>query len=149
MADSTLTVVPPLAQAAAGHSRRGEPRPPFKPTGDLPVNRIPNAAATLSATLPDYVRFLIRAFDRSDWFVSTTKINTALSWGLGWGLEDHQGGQWCWHWGDNPGFKNIVLCQPAKRSGLLVFTNGDNGRALYERIARDVLGDGHAAFLWI
>jgi CubicO group peptidase (beta-lactamase class C family) len=150
MSGTTLVEPPSSAELASGHTRRGELRVGgAPPSSALPVSKSPNAAASLWATLPGYARFLLKAFDRADWFEPHTRINTALSWGLGWGLERHNGGLWCWHWGDNPGFKNIVLCNPAKRSGLLIFTNGDNGRALYERIARDVLGDGHAAFLWI
>jgi len=151
MAASTFLAPPASAEQAAGHTRRGELRTAGggPPTLSLPVSRTPNAAASLWATLPDYVRFLIKAFERADWFEPRTRINPVLSWGLGWGLERHAGDVWCWHWGDNPGFKNIVLCRPARREGLLIFTNGDNGRALYERIVRDVLGDGHAAFLWI
>lgn len=148
------TVLPPKAadEQATAHTRRGQVRAQTgggAPPPNLPVMKSPNAAASLWTTLADYARFLIKAFDRADWFEPRTRVNSSLSWGLGWGLERHAGGTWCWHWGDNPGFKNIVLCHPAKRSGLLIFTNGDNGRALYERIARDVLGDSHAAFLWI
>ncbi len=156
MAASTVDELKPEASdRATPHTRRGKPRPHFSPPAPspgkevLPNNRIPNAAASLWTTIPDYVRFLTHAFERADWFEPRTRINPALSWGMGWGLERHAGSLWCWHWGDNPGFKNIVLCRPGRRDGLLVFTNGDNGRALYEAIARQVLGDGHPAFLWI
>lgn len=91
---------------------------------------------------------MVKAFDRADWFKPCTRINPALL-GFGWGLVRQAGGRWCWRLADNPGFENLALCHPAKRTGPLIFMNGGIGPALCEGMVRDVLGDGHAAFLWI
>ncbi len=52
-------------EMASGHTRRGEVRPLFRPEPPaegrdiLPVNRSPNAAASLWTTLPDYAAFAV------------------------------------------------------------------------------------------
>jgi hypothetical protein len=56
-----------------------------------------------------------------------SRVNSALAWGLGWGIEKESGPRYLWQWGDNEGWKNIVIVHPESRSGLVVFTNGSNG----------------------
>lgn len=124
----------------------------------LPVFFTPNAAGSLMTTTSEYAQFasvaigasagpLEEAF-RRQLFEPMTLVEESLWWGRGWGLEESSAGSWAWHWGDNPGYKNFVLTHLPSRSGIVVFTNGDNGRAIYERVIR---GAGHdaAAFLWI
>ncbi len=81
-------------------------------------------------------------------------IKSSLKWGLGFGVQTHEiGGPQArplfWHWGDSTGFKNIVIGDPRDSSAVIVFTNGNNGRPLYERIVRLVRGRDQPAFLWI
>ena len=76
-------------------------------------------------------------------------INDALGWGAGIGLERLDGRQYLWHWGDNPGFKNFVLVEPAASAALVIFTNGNAGMRVYERVIRARTGIDHPAFLWI
>ncbi len=87
--------------------------------------------------------------ERADWLRPRTKVTRYLSWGWGWGLQHFAGEDWMWHWGDNPGFKNFILCRPARRDGLIVFTNGDNGQVFYDRVAVSVFGAELPALLWI
>jgi hypothetical protein len=68
---------------------------------------------------------------------------------LGIGLEHLAGRDYFWHWGDNPGFKNFVLGDAAGGWSIVVFTNGNSGARVYERIVRSVSGIDHPAFLWI
>jgi hypothetical protein len=77
-------------------------------------------------------------------------INEALRWGLGMGLQASETGPaTLWHWGDNFGFKNFVVANPTTGSATVVFTNGQSGRAVYERVVRAVNGSDQPAFLWI
>ena len=76
-------------------------------------------------------------------------INSALSWGLGWGIEHDGGLRYLWQWGDNGGWKNIVIVHPESQSALVVFTNGQNGMRVVERVARATTGREHAIFLWV
>jgi CubicO group peptidase (beta-lactamase class C family) len=117
----------------------------------LPNWLLPNAAASLLTTANDYGIFLRHLWNSPMLARMTTpaiKMNEALSWGLGVGLETPgaNGQTAFWHWGDNPGFKNFVVGDAATNHAVLVFTNGDNGRAIYERVVRRTRGD-EPAFL--
>jgi metallophosphoesterase superfamily enzyme len=47
------------------------------------------------------------------------------------------------------GARNIVLAEPVRGEGLFVFTNGDHGQKLYDRIVTWVTGHEHPALLAI
>jgi len=123
----------------------------------LPNNMVPNAAASLLTTARDYgafVRWLLGAgpvsggraiLDRM--IVQRSSINQALGWGAGIGLEQAAGRKYIWHWGDNPGFKNFVVGEPAAASAIVIFTNGNAGQRVYERVIRARTGVDHPAFL--
>src|SRR5688500_5870487 len=125
----------------------------------LPNFLVPNAAASLMTSTRDYgtfVRWLLGAgpvnggralLDRM--VPQRVAINEALGWGLGVGVERHEGRQYFWHWGDNPGFKNFVIAEPASGSATVMFTNGNAGARVYERVLRARAGVDHPAFLWI
>ena len=125
----------------------------------LPNNMVPNAAASLMTTARDYATFLRwlmgagpvqggrAVLDRM--MVQRSTINEALGWGSGIGLEQAGGKRYLWHWGDNPGFKNFVLVEPAASSATVIFTNGNAGQRVYERVIRMRGGVDHPAFLWL
>jgi CubicO group peptidase (beta-lactamase class C family) len=129
------------------------------PAPTHPVTLSPNAAGSLLTTANDYVKLvavMIGAMpgpldDELPRRMMTRQIGlrAGLGWGLGWGLEEREGRTLIWHWGDNPGFKNFVMADPTSKTGVIVFTNGDNGRALYERVVRASAGFDPTAFLWI
>lgn len=149
------------ANRAVGHRRGGEaitpPGPP--PPNALPVMRTPNAAGSLRTTANDYARFLAVIVDaapgplkrelREGMFNRQVAIRGSLGWGLGWGLEARDGRTLIWHWGDNPGYKNFVIMDPAAKEGTVVFTNGDGGKAVYERVVRASAGFDPGAFAWL
>jgi CubicO group peptidase (beta-lactamase class C family) len=132
--------------------------PPHKP---VPNEISPNVAFGLLTTVEDYATFVTRiteprgdAFDlkpetRSAMMAPYSHVNSALSWGLGWGIEQDFGTRYLWQWGDNGGWKNIVLVHPESRSALVVFTNGGKGMRVVERVARGATGREHVLFLWI
>jgi CubicO group peptidase (beta-lactamase class C family) len=125
----------------------------------LPNFFVPNAAASLMTTVRDYgtfVRWLFGAgpvaggravLDRMT--VQRSTINEALGWGSGIGLEKAGGRGYVWHWGDNPGFKNFVIGEPASGNAIVLFTSGNSGQRVYERMVRARTGVDHPAFLWI
>ncbi len=123
---------------------------------------LPNVAGSLLTTANDYglfVKHLLgvqgsptggRAIlDRM--LAPQITINEAIRWGLGVGLQSAGEGQpdQFWHWGDSGGVKAFVLGDPAAQNAIAIFTNGNNGRAVYERVVRAVRGRDQAAFLWI
>jgi CubicO group peptidase (beta-lactamase class C family) len=125
----------------------------------LPNFMVPNAAASLMTTARDYgtfVRWLFGAgavqggraiLDRM--VVQQSTINASLGWGSGIGLEQTGGRKFVWHWGDNPGFKNFIAGDPASGSAIVIFTNGNSGQRVYERVIRARTGVDHPAFLWL
>jgi len=125
----------------------------------LPNFLLPNAAASLLTTARDYgtfVRWLLGAgpvqggravLDRM--MVQRSTINDALGWGSGIGLEQADGRRFLWHWGDNQGYKNFVVAEPAAGTAMVIFTNGNAGQRVYERVIRARTGVDHPAFLWL
>jgi CubicO group peptidase (beta-lactamase class C family) len=118
----------------------------------LPNFLLPNVAGSLATTANDYGRFLVRLMSDEAavrvMLSPTTRINRLIQWGVGVGLQMNATGTTFWHWGDTFGFKNFFVADPVKRTATVVFTNGQNGRAIYERVVRDSRGD-QPAFLWI
>jgi CubicO group peptidase (beta-lactamase class C family) len=128
----------------------------------LPLYIVPNAASSLLTTVKDYSKFLARlvAGPADDglqllpatWQLMTApqiRLNSALSWGLGWGIQRDENGEVLWHWGANNSFRNFVIADPPNRRAVVVFTNSENGPRLYERVIVAVTGHDHPAFLWI
>ncbi len=131
------------------------------PGATLMPNEIsPNVAFSLLTTVADYSAFLahvvsqknadLSAAMRSEMSKPISHINSALGWGLGFGIEQ-EGTQprYLWQWGDNGGWKNFFLAHPESQSAVVVFTNGRNGMHIAERIVRAATGQDQAAFLWV
>ena len=120
----------------------------------LPNFMAPNVAGSLMTTARDYALFLRHILGAEGREIlrrmtePQVRLNAALEWGLGVGLQTDNGRTRFWHWGDNFGFKNFLIGEPDRRTALVIFTNGQNGRAIYERIVRAMWGD-QKAFLWI
>jgi CubicO group peptidase (beta-lactamase class C family) len=137
------------ADVERAFARVSPDQPPF------PNFTVPNAAASLATTARDYGAFLRHLLTDGAPVLARmmepqVRLNEALRWGLGIGLEEMEDGRTLfWHWGDNPGFKNFVIGDPAAGRATLVFTNGNSGRSVYERVVRARTGTDHPAFLWI
>ncbi|HEX4543050.1 MAG TPA: serine hydrolase domain-containing protein [Candidatus Acidoferrum sp.] len=133
------------------------------PAGSLlPLGVSPNAAFSLLTTVGDYCAFVARivappseAADvnpalRAQMIRPYSHINSALSWGLGWGIEQEGAGpRFLWQWGNNGRWMNFVLVHPESRSAIVVFSNGENGMRVIERLVRAATDQDHAAFLWV
>lgn len=167
-----------LKRTAVPHDRRGEPRKGWdnaarglranapKPveqlryedyaamtreSGDpaLPNWMIPNAASSLVTSAQDYARFVIAAIRNPEISKQQVRINEFLGWGLGWATEQFAGHTYAWQWGDNPGYKNFVLAEPSSGSAVFVFTNGDSGARVYDRVVTHATRHDHPALFWI
>ena len=119
----------------------------------LPNWMQPNAAASLCTTGPDYAKFLLEAMKNPEMWKQQITIREGagwgLGWGLGWGIERVGKQEYLWQWGDNPGYKNFVLLNPATKGGVFVFTNGDAGMRICDRVVAHVTEREHPAFLWV
>ena len=128
-----------------------------KDASTFPNFLLPNSAGSLLTSIDQYALFLARllrakgdALDISDvtrreMFTPQTKINSAVSWGLGVGLETNAGRNHFWHWGDNGNFKAFMMGDIASGSGVVVFTNAQNGHRMWQRIVAEVMGRDHPA----
>ncbi len=108
-----------------------------------------NAAASMCTSGPDYAKFVLAAIKNPVYRKQQIKIRESLGWGLGWGIEHAAGHDYLWQWGDNGGYKNIVMIDPAAETGVFVFTNGDAGMRICDRVVAHATGLEHPAFLFI
>jgi CubicO group peptidase (beta-lactamase class C family) len=115
----------------------------------LPNNMRPNGAASLVTSAEDYARFLAGAIGNPELGKQQVTINEFLGWGMGWALERASGHTYLWQWGDNPGFKNFVLAEPSTGGAVFVFTNGDAGARVYDRVLTHATGHDHPAMFWL
>jgi len=127
----------------------------------LPNFMIPNVAGSLLTTATEYARFLVRLMDsgskdefsiseatRREMLTPQISINSALAWGLGWGLESAGGRNYFWHWGDNGIFKAFTINDLSRRWGIVILANSSGGLKLCNPIVREATGHDHPAFLW-
>jgi CubicO group peptidase (beta-lactamase class C family) len=127
----------------------------------LPLYMVPNVAASLLTTARDYARFLahlvaqppgtmpLSVATRQVMMTPKVRINSALAWGLGWGIQQDEYGTTLWQWGANNGFRNFVVADPANGRAVVVLTNSVNGPRVYERVIAAVTGHDHPAFLHV
>ncbi|MBI5277407.1 MAG: beta-lactamase family protein [Burkholderiales bacterium] len=150
---------------AFGHDARGEPRGQARPTWA-------NPAAGLTTTAPDYARFLVammngerlkpdtaaqllRAQVRVGPFTSSIgrpsiPLSDEVSWGLGVGLQEREGDEVFWHWGDNGNSKAFAWVSRTQRRGLVFFANSVHGMAIAGELVALALGDGRQPALdWL
>jgi len=151
----------PLAQW--NHDRIGAElaRQQNRKEAPLPDNMVPNAAASLLTTVADYSTFLthvawpkgtapeVKLPTYAAMMKPQVRINQELAWALGWGLQDDEGERHMWQWGDNGAWKNFVMVHPESGSAIVVFTNGDTGMRVAERVIRAATQRDQAAFLWV
>lgn len=150
--------VPPQFASVADAERalrEGEPRLPV-----LPNFLVPNAAASMVTTASDFAKFLrhlVTSFGSTGSAATVVqqmmspqvKAGDGIQWGLGVGLEAVGSRQFAWQWGDNPGYKNFYWADPVGKRAMCVFTNGDRGARVYERLVRAQTGVDHPAFLFL
>ncbi len=115
----------------------------------IPLFMTPNMAAGLWTTASDYARFLAFARRYSALSTPSVIVKGSLDWGLGWGLERSGGRRFAWHWGANDGVANLFVIDLASWEAIVILTNGDAGRKVYERAARAVFGREFDAFTWL
>jgi CubicO group peptidase (beta-lactamase class C family) len=152
-------------RAATGHDVDGNVRQKNKP------DKV-NAAASLHTTASDYARFMeavingtgLKPATHKEMLTPQTAVDPACTnctdrapgekskevfWGLGVGIEKTAVGETFWHWGDNGAFKCFMIAYPKKKSGLVMFTNSENGLSIHTEVVADALGGQHPAFGWV
>jgi len=126
-----------------------------------PMFAVPNAAASLYTSAPEYARFLAMILSPPPadavhlgpqsldaMFTGLSRVNDEISWGLGWGLARVEGDDTFWHWGNNGVYQSFVLGSRKRRWAAVVFTNSANGLKLCREVFARLWGSDHPAFRW-
>jgi CubicO group peptidase (beta-lactamase class C family) len=77
------------------------------------------------------------------------ELSKSLFWGLGWGIQRADNVTTLWHSGDNGVFKAFVMADPARRSGVVMFANGQNALNVAKPIIDTAIGTDSKAFEWL
>jgi CubicO group peptidase (beta-lactamase class C family) len=103
-----------------------------------------NPANLVLTTVSDYAKFGIGVMNKtaltpavySEMTTGQVQLDNNREWGLGWSLiKGLSTGEYALlHTGGNPGIKTIVILLPESKRGIVVFTNGEKGDLLYERL---------------
>lgn len=119
----------------------------------LPVAIIPNVAGSLWTTIGDYATFLDRSArdsaEHPDEYTPRNRVNKKISWTLSWGADTSLDAPGYFHWGDGPGVKNFTFWQPAKKTAVVIFTNGDHGAPAYRYLLRQLLMQDPLSPEWV
>lgn len=152
---------------ATGHDSAGVARPRRQ-------NKEANAAGSLHTTAADYSKFVIaimngtglkkssidemlKARIRVDEACSNCiantpsgKLSTSIAWGLGWGLQQNNGIDSFWHWGDNNNDTHaFIIASRKQRSGIVIFTDSGNGHSIIPAMIEPLLGGKQPVTPWI
>lgn len=158
--------------AAVGHDALGQPQ------AQSPIEE-PNAAYSLYSTPADYARFIQRLLDppssdqsqlsanlmeemlspqvlvndlapwNPDWPNALLVIDPAVSWGLGWGLQEMAERRSFWHWGDSGHFQAICLGSRELGRGFVAMANSVSAHNLWLDMARLLMGGPQPALDWL
>jgi len=146
---------------ARPHDSKGKPTNNNRATVEH-VSRY-GSAGELRTTATDYAKFLIEVIDPkpSDAFrLNSSNLKEMLrpqvdlpsrpdypfrsSWALGWQILHSDQGDMICHTGDNEGFHAMAVASVARKSGVVVLTNGESG---YQMIDKRLLKDLITSFV--
>ena len=119
--------------------------PPQKP---LPVFSTINAASSLLTTANDYARVCAAISRHRAMTVPQIDVTERIAWGLGVGLERTRPAT-AFHWGDNDGFKAMMLADVSRPRGAVVLTDADGGMSVAIDALSHIAGTSHPALPWI
>jgi CubicO group peptidase (beta-lactamase class C family) len=86
---------------------------------------------------------------REEWPRPEITLHESVSWGLGWGIQHTATDDWFWHWGDNGNYQNFAIGSREEELGVVIMTNGRNGRQLYQRVVHEITGEEQPALDWL
>ena len=119
---------------------------------EIPKNKDASAADFLKTTVVDYSIFGIAVMNgtglTSAVFNEMVKpqvaVNKDQSFGLGWIIiKDLSNGEYAlFHSGSDKGTRTAVILLPESKRGLVIFTNGDNGNKIIEKVVAKYLDNG-------
>ena len=150
---------------ATGYNSKGAPGELWKP-------KEAGAAFSLNTTARDYALFVdavlngkglsssvLRQMETPEIALDPTcricvkqepkELSKTLFWGLGWGIQRENKSVMLWHWGDNGDFKAFVMADPARKSGVVMFANGEDALNVAKPIIDTAIDTDSLAFAWL
>ena len=150
---------------ATGYDSKGE-------MGEKEKPKEAGAASSLNTTAKDYALFVdavlkgkglsssvLRQMETPEIALDPTcricikqepkELSKTLFWGLGWGIQRDQKSVMLWHWGDNGDFKAFVMVDPARKSGVVLFANGQDALNIAKPIIDTAMNTDALAFAWL
>ena len=133
---------------ATNYNHKGEPRSLKSLT-----SRKPNAAANMFTTIHDYGRFaqwVLAGADLSELMFEEMQRKQSLHpnpidpFGLSWKLTQVGNETVIWHDGRETGLFTQVVLWPRRQQGIVVFTNGEHGELVAQRIISESIEQGNA-----
>lgn len=110
-----------------------------------------NAAANLLTTVEDYSKFLVHILDGAglspklfkEFISPQSTMKAGINWGLGMQVfPDLPNQEFALvHTGGDKGTKCIAILLPKSKRGLIIFTNSENGLAIWKKIIEEYLGE--------
>jgi CubicO group peptidase (beta-lactamase class C family) len=116
----------------------------------------PNAAASLRTTGPDYGRFVAALLAPTGLGRATVEmmitpvidVAPGLQWGTGVGIERGDSGRAFFQWGDNFGYKGVLLVDPDRGTGIAYIANSQSGMSVRDAIVARLMPGVHPALTW-
>ena len=132
-------------RVARGHDESGRPIPRRRATAVEAARYA--AIGGLGTTATEYAKFLLEVLDpkpsdayrlsratRDEMIRPQVKVDGSSSWALGWQVYHMKSGDVISHGGDNPGFKAFVVASAPRKSGWVIFMNGDNAGPIVQAL---------------
>jgi CubicO group peptidase (beta-lactamase class C family) len=153
------------ALTATGHDEKGTPTDKWKPDEA-------GAASSLNTTAKDYALFVDAILNGKGLKPATLhemetpqialdptcricikqepkQLSRELAWGLGWGIQQKEGEEELWHWGDNGSFKAFVMADTKTKSAIVIFANSSHGLDFAEPLVDEAMATDALAFAWL
>ena len=131
---------------AAEHNKEGEPYRLKKRV------KTASAADDLLTTIEDYCRFGVHVMNGTgltesiynDMIRPQASVRENVAYGLGWYIKQHflNGEDALTHTGGDRGVATKVILLPESKRGIVIFTNGDHGFDIIEKVEAEFFGSG-------
>lgn len=112
----------------------------------------PNAADDIMITLDDFMKFGVHVLQKAnlserlfnEMVTPQVRIHDNANQGLGWEIIDSLPGNeyFICHDGEDPGVNTTIILFPNSQKGIIILTNGDNGRIVSNKIIRSTFSIG-------
>jgi hypothetical protein len=118
------------------------------PQKALAVYSMINAASSLLTTAQDYANVAAALARQPNLTTPQIAVTDRIAWGVGVGLELSKN-RTAFHWGDNDGFKAILVADTTRPDGAIVLTNSDGGMKLALTVVERLIGRSHPLLGWV